>query len=202
VIQTLPRPILRWAALFHDCGKPVTFSRATGEITFHGHETVSAGIFKKSAQHSGLFKPEEVTRVASVIRLLGQVEQYRPEWTDSAVRRLGLELGDLVDDVLAVARADCTTKNSATRRRVQQRCHELGARLTKVKELDSTPNALPHGLGDAVMSRLGFKTAAMSQAQRLEMGRVMRLLKIMVEVGELPRSGDIALYMQKLEGLL
>lgn len=202
VIQTLPRPLLRWAALFHDCGKPVTFSRATGEITFHGHEAVSAGIFKKSARRSGLFEPAEITRVASIIQLLGHVEQYRPNWTDSAVRRLGIELGDLVEDVMAVARADCTTAASATRRRVQLRCHDLRKRLAKVKELDSTPSALPHGLGDAVMARLGFEAATMSQAQRVEIGRCMRALKAMVEAGELPRSGAIALYMEKLEGLL
>jgi len=201
VIQTLPHAHLRWAALFHDCGKPVAFSRASGEITFHGHEAISTGLFKRAARPSGLFRPEEIAHIASIIRLLGHVEAYSAEWTDSAVRRLGVELGDLMADVLAVARADCTTGNSATRRRVQQRCHDLNVRLAKVKELDAIPKALPSGLGDAVMARVGF-TNPMTHEQRIEMKRIMGAFKAIVEAGELPRSADISLYMEKLEGLL
>jgi len=201
VIQTLPQPLLRWAALFHDCGKPLVFSRVSGEVTFYRHEQTSAGIFKKSARLSRLFEAGEITRVESIIRLLGLVEAYSAEWTDAAVRRLGSELGDLAEDVLAVARADCTTKSSARRGQVQRRCHELKTRLAKLKELDSVPSALPSGLGEAVMARLGFQDP-MTREQALEMGRVWRGLKAMVEAGELPRSGDFAVYLERIKDLL
>lgn len=202
VAQTIPRPLLRWAALFHDCGKPVTFSRATGEITFRGHEQVSASIFKRSARASGLFRSEEIARVATIIRLLGRLEQYDAEWTESAVRRLGVELGELADDVLALARADCTSGNPTMRRRAHERCHELKTRLAKVKEQDRTPAALPRGLGNAVMARLGFQATGMTHEQQLEMARVMGNLKAAVESGELPRSAQVSLYMEKLETML
>jgi len=201
VIQTLPQAHLRWAALFHDCGKPLVFSRESGKVTFYGHEEISARIFKKSAKASGLFKPEERSRIASIIRLLGPVEAYLAEWTDSAVRRLAAELGDLAADVLAVARADCTTGVSAKRRRAQQRCHDLKMRLAKLKELDAIPSALPTGLGDAVMARLGFQHP-MTREQTLKMGGVWRTLKAEVEAGKLPRSGDFALYLDRLKDLL
>lgn len=202
VIQTVPTPLLRWTALFHDCGKPLAFSRANGTISFHNHEIISARVFRMAARRSGLFQPEEVTRIIKIIKLLGKVEQYQACWRDSAVRRLGIELGPLVDDVLSVARADCTTANSMRRRHAQARCHELKIRLLKVKESDATPPALPHGLGTAIMTRLGYQERAMSREQKLEMKRLMGELKAAVESGVLPRSGAISCYMEKLETLL
>ena len=78
---------MRWAALFHDVGKVPTFSRAKGKVTFHGHEVMSARLFDKAARRSGL---DDAFRkhVRFLVRHLGRVEAYEPDWTDSAVRRL------------------------------------------------------------------------------------------------------------------
>jgi poly(A) polymerase len=202
VRQTLRTPLLRWAALFHDCGKPRAFLLVNGEITFRNHEVMSANLWSKAARRSTLFTADEVARVHSIIRFLGHVEQYEAAWTDAAVRRLALELGGLTDDVLALARADCSTRNSTKRRAAQRRCHDLKVRFIEVKLKDAIPPALPTGLGDAIMVRLGIDPQTRTPAQNLEMGRLTRALKAMVEAGELPRSGEISLYMDKLEGLL
>src|SRR5262245_10346087 len=47
VKQTKAQPSLRWAALFHDTGKVSTLSRATGKVSFHQHEFVSARLFRQ-----------------------------------------------------------------------------------------------------------------------------------------------------------
>ena len=51
------------------------------------------------------------------------------------------------------------------------------------------------------MARLGFQDP-MTREQALEMGRVWRGLKAMVEAGELPRSGDFAVYLERIKDLL
>jgi poly(A) polymerase len=201
VRQTLRQPILRWAALFHDCGKPQCFEDRGGVISFHYHEEVSAQMFKRAGRRSQLFTESEVQRIASIIRLLGKVETYRPEWSDSAVRRLGRDLGELVDDVLAVARADCSSKYAERRRAAKARCHALKTRLAALAKQDATPPALPRGLGDAVMRHLGFTAETLTSDQGREMKRVMGALRALVESGELPRSAKHEVYLAVLPSL-
>lgn len=44
VLEHVPEgdPILSWAAVLHDVGKPATFERASDRIRFHGHDALSA----------------------------------------------------------------------------------------------------------------------------------------------------------------
>lgn len=202
VRQTLPRSLLRWAALFHDCGKPECFAQIGEEITFRHHEEVSAQLFLTAAERSKLFQASEIKRIAAIILLLGRVEQYSSEWSDSAVRRLGRELGELAEDVLAVARADCSSKNSVRRRAIQAKCHSLKTRLADIAKKDATPRALPHGLGTVVMERLGIPAGKMTRDQALEMKRVMSALEAMVENGQLPRAAELDVYLTALTVLL
>lgn len=201
VKQTEPRPILRWAALFHDCGKPKCFSRQEGEISFHGHEIVSAHMFRTAAHRSKLFQTNEIDRISMIIRLLGNVEAYSSEWSDSAVRRLGRDLGELARDVFAVARADCTSQSAARRRAVRAKCDALQERMTRLIAADATPPLLPKGLGIAVMRYLGFERAATVE-QRKTIKHCINALKAMVEAGELPRSADHGTYLAVMPKVL
>jgi poly(A) polymerase len=192
VVQTLPVAVLRWAALFHDVGKPSSISTATGKVAFHNHEIASARIFSQAAKQSRLFTGEEEAKIGFIIENLGKVEAYYPEWSDSAVRRLALELGTHLDDVFAVARADCTTSRPAQRRKVMRLTHELRSRITRLQKQAEIPQALPKGLGDALKAHLGL-------SQGLELGKVMAGLKARVEAGELPRNAPIEIYIESLE---
>lgn len=191
VKQTVPVAVLRWAALFHDCGKPSAFSTEHGKVTFHHHEAVSARLFREAAKASGLFLSEEVKRIDFILTRLGLVEGYNPEWTDSAVRRLSLELGDRLEDVFAVARADCTTANPRTRRRVLASAHALKERILRERALSAIPPALPSGLGDALKAHLGLPAGR-------ELGQVLAGLRARVEAGELPRNASYDVYIRSL----
>jgi poly(A) polymerase len=191
VIQTVPQVLYRWMALFHDVGKPQSFNRVNGKIAFHHHEEASANIFKRVARETGLFQPAEVDEIAFVIRHLGHVEAYESDWTDSAVRRLTRELGVHLDAVFAVARADCTTARPEKRQRQLKRTHEIRTRIDTLAALDAVPPALPAGLGDVLMQRLGMRPGP-------EFGVIMRGLKARVEAGELPRNADFEVYLATL----
>lgn len=191
---------LRWACLFHDVGKPHSFTRHGGKVAFHGHEAVSARLFRRDAEQSKLFTAEEVERIGFIIENLGHVESYEFEWTDSAVRRLIALLGDRRDDVLAVGRADCTTGQQSMKNRHRRLTTDLERRVNEVLAADALPPALPTGLGEAVIAKLGFGNP-MTRDEQQKMGQVWNALKAKVEAGELPRNADFSVYLEQLEKL-
>lgn len=192
VKQTTPQPLLRWASLFHDVGKPQSFVRDdTGHISFHHHEFHSAKLFKEAARDTRLFTDSEVVEVAFVIYHLGHIEAYSGDWKDSAVRRVAKTLGQHLDSTFAVARADCTTANPKKRQKQLRRTRELWDRIETLKAQDAVVPALPKGLGQALMAQLGLPAGR-------ELGQAMARLKARVEAGELPRSADISVYLKAL----
>ncbi len=181
VEQCIQRRPVRWAALFHDVGKVPTFSRDGGKVSFHGHEVVSARLFDKAARRSGLHDGFR-QHVRFLIRHLGHVESYEPDWTDSAVRRLHRDTKDHFDDLLALARADITTKHADKRRRHQARMEELCDRAAAIASKDAELPLLPKGLGTQLITELGITPGP-------GLGRLMKRLQAAVTSGEVePRA--------------
>ena len=124
VKQTVPQPLVRWASLFHDVGKPQSFVQDGGHISFHHHEFRSAKLFRDAARDTQMFTASEVEEVAFVIYHLGHIEAYSANWSDSAVRRVGKTLGEHLDSTFAVAQADCTTANPEKRQKQLRRTRQ------------------------------------------------------------------------------
>ncbi len=184
VTQVLREPHLRWAALFHDVGKPSCFSKVEGVISFHGHEVEGARMFRTAAKRTQLFSQEEGRKIYLTIKHLGHIEAYDSDWTDSAIRRLLVLTGDGFDDLCALARADITTRKKDKRARILRKVHELRSRAQEIQRLDAIPPALPKGLGNALMTHLGITPSK-------ELGFAMGLLKQAVEGGSLSRQPSI-----------
>ncbi len=126
VVQSPPRPLVRWAALLHDAAKPLTRSVDNrGEVHFFGHERVGADLANKLL---GRLKADKATRVA-VARLVDM--HLRPAsydaatWTDSAVRRLALEADGILPDLLDLAAADVTSAKAHKQRAAASRVQGL-----------------------------------------------------------------------------
>lgn len=97
-------PIVRLAALVHDIGKPVTFSREGGKITFYSHEVAGARMVKKIADR---------LRLPSVVRdklwrlVRWHMFTYSREMTDAAIRRFIRRVGiDEIGDMMMVRVGD------------------------------------------------------------------------------------------------
>src|SRR6266542_4073323 len=132
--RTPPRLALRWAGLLHDIAKPKTKRLEGDKVTFHGHDHMG----ERMARYilSELHQPHElVDRVGRLVGLHLRANAYEGGWTDSAVRRLVLDVGDdLVEDLLGLSRADVTTARADRRSAIAQSVAVLERRIRELRE--------------------------------------------------------------------
>jgi poly(A) polymerase len=125
---------VRWAALLHDAGKPRTRSvDAQGEVHFFGHERVGADMARRTMRR--LTQERNLTkRVSRLVDLHLRPAGYDDSWTDSAVRRLMVEVGDELDDLLDLAAADVTSARIERQRNAAERNRGLREHIGKLRE--------------------------------------------------------------------
>lgn len=123
-----PQPVvLRWAALFHDIGKPPTAEEhpdRPGEFRFFGHEKTSVEMTQRIADRLR-FSRERQRRLDTIVA--HHMIHPTPDWGDGAIRRLLSKLpGADLDDFLAFKRADVSGKGTP----------DLPERLADVDQLE------------------------------------------------------------------
>jgi poly(A) polymerase len=135
VMQAPPRASVRWAALLHDAAKPLTRTvDASGETHFFGHERVGADIAGALLRRLNADRKtiRDVTRMVDYhLRPAGY---DAATWTDSAVRRLALEIGDLMPDLLDLVAADVTSAREHKRRAAAARVQGLRDHLARLED--------------------------------------------------------------------
>jgi poly(A) polymerase len=134
VRQAPPRAPVRWAALLHDAGKPLTRSVGfDGEVHFFGHERVGAELADRAL---GRLNADRALRssVRTLVALHGRPAAYDESWTDSAVRRLALDTGDAWDDLLDLTAADVTSGREQKRVAAARRITGLRTRFLHLQE--------------------------------------------------------------------
>jgi poly(A) polymerase len=134
VVDQVPRrPAIRWSALLHDAAKPQTRSvDAQGDIHFFGHERVGAELAGRLLRRLKADKTTQVN-VARTVELHLRPATYEPDWTDSAVRRLMLEAGDVLEDLLDLAAADVTSAREHKQREAAARIAGLRAHIARLE---------------------------------------------------------------------
>ena len=134
VVERSPaRPASRWAGLLHDIAKPRTRSVEDGKVHFFGHEDVGA-VMAREILHRLKFDRPFIEYVSRLVKLHMRANAYTAEWTDGAVRRLMLDAGDTLHDLLDLSRADITSYRPEKVTRAAMRINELEARCQRLRE--------------------------------------------------------------------
>jgi len=192
VWQSVPKPAVRWAALLHDIGKvPTRVLLPDGRVTFHRHAEVGARMFDPIARRLG-FDRSARQRVRFLIMQHLRANAYEPSWTDAAVRRFDLEMGDGLEELLDLSRADVTSRRPGRRQEAVANIHALKERILAIRDLDAKIPPLPPGLGNAIMEAF-----ALPPSRRI--GDIRKLCQDAVERGELEERRDAGYYVDYLK---
>ncbi|HQF43120.1 MAG TPA: CCA tRNA nucleotidyltransferase [Ignavibacteriaceae bacterium] len=149
---------LRFAALVHDIAKPQTKKFVEGiGWTFHGHENLGAKMMKKIF-HRMKLPLSQLEYVQKLITLhLRPIALAKEEVTDSAIRRLVVQAGEDLEDLITLCRADITSKNPYKVEEYLGNYERVMQKVRDVKERDNLRAFQSPVRGDEIMQICNLK---------------------------------------------
>tara|TARA_Y100000813_G_scaffold117684_1_gene84415 strand:+ start:4244 stop:5665 length:1422 start_codon:yes stop_codon:yes gene_type:complete len=178
---------LRLAALVHDIAKPKTrrLSKSKG-YTFYGHDDVGARMLKGVAE-SMKFSNSTRDFITKLTALhLRPISLAKKEVTDSAIRRLIVDAGEEIDDLMTLCRADITTKNPKNISKYLANFDRVDKRIKEVTEIDKLKAFQSPVRGDEIMKMFNLSPGK-------EVGKIKTMIEDAIINGEIKNDYSSAI---------
>ncbi len=194
VAEFSPKTLLRYTALMHDIAKPDTkkFQRGRG-WTFDMHEHVGKKMARDINRRLRL-STDDSKYVCKLVRWhLQPIALMDDGITDSAVRRLVVNLGDDLDDLMKLCRSDITTGNQKKKERRLRNYDELERRIKELLEKDKLRAFQSPVRGEEIMTLLNLKAGP-------TIGKIKKEIERAILDGEIPNEYEPAkVYLLKIK---
>jgi len=186
---------LRWAAILHDIAKPMTavFDPVHG-WSFHGHEDKGARLVPKIFNRLKLPMNEKMKFVQKMVKLhLRPIALVDEDVSDAAIRRLIVDAGEDLDDLMKLCNADITTRDENKKGRFQENFKKVELRIKEVEERDHLRNWQPPVTGEMIMQTFQLKPGPL-------VGLIKNQIREAILEGIIPNQKEAAIaYMIEIE---
>lgn len=176
----------RWGALFHDIAKPATkrWDDAAG-WTFHNHNYIGAKMLPRIFRRMKLPLDDKLKYVQKLVELhMRPIALIEDTVTDSAVRRLLVDAGDDIDDLMILCRADITSKNKEKVVRHLANFDHVKTKMVELEALDNLRNWQPPIDGNLIKETFGLK-------QGREVGYIKEYVREALLTSDTPNDFDL-----------
>ena len=178
---------LRLAALVHDIAKPNTrrLSKSKG-YTFYGHDDVGARMLKGISTNMKFSNStrDYITKLTSLH--LRPISLAKKDVTDSAIRRLIVDAGKEIDDLMKLCRADITTKNPKNITKYLGNFDRVEKRMNEVIEIDELKAFQSPVRGDEIMKMFDLPPGK-------EVGKIKTMVEDAIINGEIKNDYSSAM---------
>ena len=185
---------LRLAALVHDIAKPKTrrLSKSKG-YTFYGHDDVGARMLKGISSNMKFSNStrDYITKLTALH--LRPISLAKKDVTDSAIRRLIVDAGDEIDDLMKLCRADITTKNPKNISKYLGNFDRVEKRMNEVIEIDKLKAFQSPVRGNEIMKMFDLTPGK-------EVGKIKTMVEDAIINGEIKNDYSSAMsYLDKIK---